>query len=61
MLSDDLKDLLNRLFDTDPTRRISIAEVCEHEWFAEPDDADKTGFFKEMRSRPTSVSRDQVW
>jgi len=58
--SEELKDLINRFLDQDPARRISFAEVTEHEWFAVPDDPDKTKYFEEMRSRPTSMSRDQV-
>jgi len=31
-LSHELKDLINRMFDVDPRRRMSIEEVCAHPW-----------------------------
>jgi serine/threonine protein kinase len=31
-LSPELKDLLNKMFDVDPKRRMTIEEVCEHPW-----------------------------
>jgi serine/threonine protein kinase len=59
-ISDDMKDLFNRIFDVDPKQRIKMEEILDHVWLDEEDDDDEEGFFTEMRSRPTTVSRDQV-
>eukprot|EP00039_Didymoeca_costata_P019028 m.335953 g.335953 ORF g.335953 m.335953 type:complete len:621 (-) comp17722_c0_seq1:73-1935(-) len=58
-ISDELINLLNRMFDLDPKTRITMDEVCEHDWFDE-DDAEDDEYFAELRSRPTTASRDQV-
>ena len=38
-LSEEVKDMLNRIFKTDESQRISIAEIKEHPWFTAPLDA----------------------
>lgn len=59
-ISEELKDLFNRIFDVDPKQRIKMDEILDHEWLDEEDDDDEEAFFTEMRSRPTTASRDQV-
>jgi serine/threonine protein kinase len=34
-LSDDVKDLINKMLQPNPIRRISIDEIMDHPWFAE--------------------------
>lgn len=43
--SDDLKDLLRKMLNRDPTQRISIKEVIEHKWFQEPEEEPNLGAF----------------
>jgi serine/threonine protein kinase len=58
-ISDELKDLLNRMFDVNAKTRITMAEVQSHPWLERyggdgGDESDEI-FFAEMRSRPTTV------
>jgi serine/threonine protein kinase len=105
-IGEDLKHLLNRMFDVDPKTRISMKEVVESEWLRDGKSAElamlreqraaaaaaaaggdgasaeampigegagdrlelleaaaaaeEEAFYTEMRSRPTSASRDRV-
>lgn len=35
--SDDLKDLLQKMLNADPAKRISLGEIRDHEWFGMAD------------------------
>lgn len=63
-LSHELKDLLNRIFDPDDTKRIDIEDILEHPWLqshqaaglscppsAVETDAQRSSYYAEMASR----------
>jgi len=60
VISNTLKDLLNRMFNVDASKRITIDKILDHPWFEEFDDVDEKesdlSFMDEMRARPTSIS-----
>eukprot|EP00039_Didymoeca_costata_P026012 m.14696 g.14696 ORF g.14696 m.14696 type:complete len:663 (-) comp5189_c0_seq1:63-2051(-) len=57
-ISEDLKNLLNRMFHLDPELRITMDDIETHDWL-EDTIIDEKKFFEEMRSRPTVVSTQQ--
>ena len=57
--SDELKHLINLMLDLDPTNRITMDRVLEHDWFKEDDASDEV-FNGEMHSRPISQGNDQL-
>ena len=50
VVSDHLKDLINRTLDMDPVRRITMAQIMDHPWFQGEDEPDGT-FAAEMEKR----------
>ena len=48
--SGELKDLINRILDLDPVRRITMAQILEHPWLQGDDEPDDT-YQAEMETR----------
>lgn len=48
-ISSSAKDVIKRLMTTDPSRRLSAADLLEHPWVANPSVAPEKGFHKGQR------------
>ena len=49
-MSRNVKDLLDRMLDTDPERRITADEILEHKWIADNEKLISNFFYKHDQS-----------
>lgn len=56
-LSQDCRDLLDKIFVVDPKERITVAEIMKHSWFCQPLEEPFAGTLEKMRSQNQALAQ----